>query len=214
MSLTPQIEQWLELAGYEYHCFISWPHTDNKDITDCARHVKNAIENRLALSIPNPRVFLDETSITAGNEWPLSLRRALCKSVAMVAICAPIYYHPAHEWCGLEWAAMATLGQKRLPTDETHGIIPLLIRRSAVLPKAISRIQHIDLSSLTVRGRRYYTTQEFKVKVNEIGDTIERIAAALAQNQSEPNCENFQFPSSSAFSDYQPQTQPLPFRNR
>jgi hypothetical protein len=118
MTLTPNIEQWLQEAGYEYHCFISWPHTENKEITDCARHIRDAITNDLALSVPEPRVFLDETAIVAGNEWPLSLRNALCKSIAMVAICAPIYYHPAHEWCGLEWAAMAMLGQRRLPNEE------------------------------------------------------------------------------------------------
>lgn len=214
MTLTPNIEQWLQEAGYEYHCFISWPHTENKEITDCARHIRDAITNDLALSVPEPRVFLDETAIVAGNEWPLSLRNALCKSIAMVAICAPIYYHPAHEWCGLEWAAMAMLGQRRLPNEETKAIIPIMIRTSIILPRVVSRIRYVDLSSVTIRGRRYYTTQEFKCKVKEITDSIEKIAAALAHNQSKPNCERFRFPSSSAFGDYQPQGQPLPFRNR
>jgi hypothetical protein len=159
-------------------------------------------------------VFLDETTIVAGNEWPLSLRSALCKSVAMVAVCAPIYYHPAHEWCGLEWAAMAMLGQTRLPNEETKTIIPIVIRASNILPQVVSRIQYVDLSSVSIRGRRYYNTQEFKSKVKGITESIEKIAVALAHNQAKPNCELFQFPSSSAFADYQPQSQPLPFRNK
>jgi len=211
--MTPHIEQWLQQAGYEYHCFISWPHTENKDLTDCARFIKDAIVNDLALSVPNPRVFLDETTIPAGNEWPLSLRNALCKSISMVAICAPIYYHPSHVWCGLEWAAMSMLGQKRLPNEETKAIIPIMIRVSNV-PSVVSQFQYVDLSSVTIRGRRYYNTQEFKSKVKQITNSIERIAAALATNQAKPHCDQFQFPSCSAFADYQPQSQPLPFRNR
>jgi hypothetical protein len=214
MTLTPHIERWLQQAGYEYHCFISWPHTENKEITDCARFIRDAIKNGLALSVPNPKVFLDESSIMVGNEWPMALRQALCKSVAMVAICAPIYFHPAHKWCGLEWAAMEMLSRSRLPNQETKAIIPVMIRTSDSLPKAVSKIQYVDLSSITVRGRRYYTTQEFKEKVKQIIDSIERIAAVLVHNQSKTDCERFRFPSSSAFGDYRPRSQPLPFRNR
>ena len=36
MPDTINVEQWLEEAGYEYHCFISWPHAKNKDLKDCA----------------------------------------------------------------------------------------------------------------------------------------------------------------------------------
>jgi hypothetical protein len=214
MTFTPYIEQWLQQAGYEYHCFISWPHTENKEITDCAKYIRDAITNGLALSVPSPKVFLDETSMIAGSEWPLSLRHALCKSIAMVAICAPIYYHPAHEWCGLEWAAMELLGQKRLPNEDLKAIIPIMVRTSSSLPRVVSKVQYVDLSSVTIRGRRYYNTQEFKEKVRNIVESIEKIAVALTHNQSKPNCERFRFPSSSAFGDYQPQSQPLPFRNR
>lgn len=214
MTLTPSIEQWLQEAGYEYHCFISWPHTENREITDCARYVRDAISNELALSVPSPRIFLDETCISAGSEWSSSLKHALCKSISMVAICAPIYYHPAHKMCGLEWAAMEMLGQRRLPNEEIKAIIPVMVRASNALPSAMSKVQFIDLSGVTVRGRRYYTTQEFRGKVKRIIESIEKIATALAHNQSKPNCDRFQFPSSSAFGDYHPQSQPLPFRNR
>jgi hypothetical protein len=106
------------------------------------------------------------------------------------------------------------LGQRRLPNEEIKAIIPIMVRTSNSLPSAMSRVQFIDLSGVTVRGRRYYTTQEFKEKVKRIIESIEKIAVALVQNESKPNCERFQFPSSSAFGDYQPQNQPLPFRNR
>lgn len=212
MALTPQIEQWLQQAGYEYHCFISWPHTENKEITDCAKYIRDATANGLAMSVPSPKIFLDETSIIAGSDWPLSLRHALCRSIAMVAICAPIYYHPAHSWCGLEWAAMEMLSQNRLPTEPFKTIIPISVRTADTLPNAVSRIQCIDLSSVTIRGRRYYNTQEFKLKVEQIVANIECIATALMRHQAKPNCDAFSFPAASAFADYQPQVQPLPFR--
>src|SRR5262245_25005263 len=128
MPDTLNIEQWLEKAGYGYHCFISWPHAKNKDLKDCARNVKTLVEQTLALSIPKPRVFLDETEIPGGAEWQETLRRALCKSVAMVSICAPIYYHSSHKWCGLEWAAMDMLSQRRLVGEGVKAIIPIIVR--------------------------------------------------------------------------------------
>src|SRR6185295_11253799 len=115
MSITPADEQWLLNAGYRYHCFISWPHIANDlYVTQCVRRVKAEIEQRLSLfNFSKPAVFIDETGIPGGAQWKRTLRSALCTSVTMVAICHPMYYHPQHEWCGLEWAAMALLGEQR-----------------------------------------------------------------------------------------------------
>jgi hypothetical protein len=213
MPITPSIERWLYQAGYENHCFISWPHTQNKEITDCARQIKQAIESKLAALVPTPSVFLDETGITAGDIWPEVLRRALCKSIAMVAICAPIYYHPSHEWCGLEWAAMDSLSAQRLPGAQFKAIIPVMVRKSELLPAAVSGGQYIDASRVMISGRHYFGTREFHLKVEEIVQKIERIAEAIAQNQAVTNCDRFQFPTESAFLDYAAQAQPFPFRS-
>ena len=69
MPITPMLDNWLNDAGYRYHCFISWAHTKNKEMTDCARKLKDAIEENMALDIPNPKVFLDESDIEGGDEW-------------------------------------------------------------------------------------------------------------------------------------------------
>src|SRR5262249_34956364 len=130
----------------QYHCFISWPHTINPELAACARAVKLAVERELALHVPAPRVFLDESAIPVGAEWPEHLKQALCRSVTLVAICAPIYYHPAHKWCGLEGAAMEEQSTQRLAGQPFKAIIPLLIRRSDDLPPAVKIIQYIDLS--------------------------------------------------------------------
>src|SRR5271156_6624019 len=110
------IEPWLRNEGnYRYHCFVSWPHTKNVEIADCARKVRDSIYSKLGISFVAPEVFLDEEGIQVGDEWNPTLRKALCCSMSMVAICAPVYFRAEHHWCGLEWASMYQLGQSRLP---------------------------------------------------------------------------------------------------
>jgi hypothetical protein len=212
MPITPSLEQWLINAGYEYHCFISWPHTRNPDMTNCARMIGGAIEEFLALDIPTPKVFLDESEITGGAVWQSRLERALCKSVAMVSICAPIYYHPSHRWCGLEWAAMDRLSQERLPDVDFKAIIPVLLRKEDPLPREVQEVQYIDFSRVIIRGRRYYRTQDFRRKTVEIVNRIEQVARTLADNQRIADCEDFDLPTTPAFADYHARTQPFPFR--
>lgn len=209
MPITYEVDQWLQQRGrYEHHCFVSWPHTIDPYITDCARAVKTAIEGSLASSFHDPKVFLDETEITGGAEWEASLQSALCKSVSMVAICAPIYYRPEHRWCGLEWAAMEHLGSSRLRGRDFKAIIPVMVRMSGPLPTAVSRIQYIDFSGVTTLGRRYFSVKEFRLKIQEIVRRIEQIAEELWRSESMADCEMFQFPRESAFSDY-----PMPAQN-
>jgi hypothetical protein len=211
MPITHALEQWLINSGYEYHCFISWPHTKNKHLTECARRLKEAIEESLALSIASPKVFLDE-DVYGGADWQETLLRSLCRSVSMVSICAPIYYHPLHNWCGLEWAAMHGLSTQRIPNAEFKTIIPVLIKKDDSLPEAISQIQYIDISSGMVRGRRYYSTNDFRGKVEQIVDRIEQIARALQSNSSITSCEQFPPPPCSAFANHQTQGEQFPFR--
>jgi hypothetical protein len=212
MPITPAIDNWLLTAGYEYHCFISWAHTKNRVMTECARTMKHMIEDTLALSIPNPRVFLDEEEIPGGADWEAKLLRALCRSVSMVSICAPIYYHPSHRWCGLEWAAMERLSQRRLLTEEIYSIIPLLLRTGDELPSAVAKIQYIDFSRILVRGPNYYRTNDFREKVQKIVNQIEIIAQLTVRNGVAPDCASFELPTDSAFIDYELKALGLPFR--
>ena len=212
MAIAPAVDKWLHDSGYEYHCFISWAHTINREMAVCARAVKTAVEQELALSIQAPRVFLDEAAIPAGAEWPVHLQQALCRSLALVAICAPIYYHPIHRWCGLEWSAMDALSGQRLPGHSFKAIVPLLFRRSDPLPQAVDGLQYIDLSRQQIRGRRFYATQEFRIAVNKIVERIEAVANAVFGLKVLPNCDGFIFPADSAFADYEAKPLPLPSR--
>lgn len=212
MPITPVVDNWLLTAGYEYHCFISWSHTKSSVLTDCARTLKRIIEETLALSIPNPRVFLDEDDIPGGVAWEAKLMHALCRSVSMVSICAPIYFHPSHRWCGIEWAAMAGLSKRRLLTEDVFAIIPILLRTGYDLPPAVTKIQYVDFSRILVRGTSYYRTNDFREKVKKVVDQIEVIAKLIVENNAEPNCMGFPVPADSAFADYDPRPLALPFR--
>jgi hypothetical protein len=214
MGITHQVEKWLREEGaYENHCFVSWPHTINRDITECAQSIRRSILEELATSFHDPQVFLDDSEICCGTAWEMRLRRALCKSVSMVAICAPIYYRPEHQWCGLEWAAMEHLSSIRLPGRDLTAIIPVMVRRSDPLPSAISGVQYIDFSRVTIQGRRYFTFPEFRRKIHQIVTHIELVAEELWRNNSRANCDLFQFPSKSAFSDYTVPAQRFPLVN-
>jgi hypothetical protein len=213
MPITPTVEKWLESAGYEFHCFVSWTHTSNADLTACARTIKREIEQALALSIPNPKVFLDERILRVGDDWPMVLQEALCRSVSMVAICAPIYYRQEHKWCGYEWAAMQRLSTIRLPGEGYHAIIPILLKQSDPIPAAVRAIQYIDITHVLISGRRYYNTQEFRNYIYQIVDKIEKIAIAIAKHRAMADCNGFRFIEENPFADYFPTEQPLPFRS-
>ncbi|MBZ5491472.1 MAG: toll/interleukin-1 receptor domain-containing protein [Acidobacteriia bacterium] len=209
MLLDYEADQWLlNEGGYKYHVFISWPHTINTDLTECAQILETEISRRLATFFPLPKVFLDQHELKGGDEWKERLRHELCRSVAMIAICAPIYYHPMHDWCGREWAAMEQLGECRLKGQDHKTIIPVLFKKSEPLPNAVSKIQYIDITNVILQGRRYYTIQEFRKKVESIVERVRRIALHIGENQIKANCEKFEIPEKSAFADYK--GSPLP----
>ena len=214
MPITPNLQNWLEQAGYKHYCFVSWPHTDSREITDCAKYIRDELARRLSDSIPKPSVFLDEKYITGGAKWPDELKGALCRSITMVAICAPIYYHPTHSWCGLEWAAMDVLNKRRIPGCEFHSIIPVMVRKSDILPPAVSQLQYVDVSGVLTTGRRYFKTKEFRQKLGEIVQRIESVADALAAKNAITGCDQFTFPRKSAFSKFGKVAQPFPLRKR
>jgi hypothetical protein len=212
MALTLGLEQWLKQAGYEHHAFVSWAHTINPEMGHCARRIQASIAQELALAIPQPSVFLDETHIPPGTTWAPHLQQAICRSVVMVAICAPIYYHPTHNWCGLEWAAMKDLASRRAGALASRAIVPLIFRHSAPLPNAVAAVQHIDLSRASLPNHRYYSSTAFNTVVRNIVAAIDITANAIATAGVTANCAQYAFPTESAFADYHAAQPAFPFR--
>lgn len=210
MPIPYDVQERLRVAGFKYFCFVSYAHTINQDMTEAAGRLEDAIKSALALSIPEPRVFLDKTNIKGGARWRQTLKEALCTSIAMVAVLAPIYFDPSHKWSGIEWAAMARLAEQRLPGENFGAIIPVIIQASDPLPQAVAEIQYIDFSRVRTLGQRYYETQEYREKVVEIVGRIEQIAIALDRNQVRADCDGFRIPRRSVFLDYVTPSQPFP----
>lgn len=210
MPITRKVQNWLRDAGYEHYCFISWPHIDNGYLTEAAKEIRDGLVGRLSDSIPEPSVFLDVTNVTGGAIWPDDLKRALCKSVTMVAICVPIYYDPSHPWCGLEWAAMDVLNRRRVSRSEFNSIIPVMVR-TGNLPAAVSEIQPVDVSGVLTSGARYFSTKPFRQKLEEIMQRIESVADELARQRAIAGCDQFDFPKQSAFAGYTTKPQSFPF---
>jgi hypothetical protein len=210
MSLA-QHEQWLSNAGYKHLCFVSYPRIRNPFMRDCAIQVSQAIQGELDMRTGNPSVYLD-TSIEVGTDWAASLKRELCHSLTMVALCAPIYFHPAHKWCGLEWAAMDSLCDQRLSAEGVRTIIPLIIRVSEPLPPAVSKVQYIDISQLTLTST-YHKNRKFRLHIEQVVNKIEKVASATVEHNAVVDCANFEVPAAPAFANWLPPVQPPPFRS-
>jgi len=219
MPLNQQIDKWLkDKAGYKYHCFISYPRIKNDDgsddknhpITQCARGIKSAIKQNLKYSITTPQVFLDVEDISPGVDWDQALKEALCGSLVMVAICAAIYYDDS-KYCGLEWAAMDSLGAKRLPDDKLLSIVPVLVKRESSYPPTVQRPQWIDISGVIAQKWRFRPTDYFNQEIIRVVGHIERVAETLYQKKIKTDCVQFEFPSKSAFADWQRIKQSPPF---
>lgn len=216
MAFSRKVEQGLEDAGYKYHCFISYPRVRNKELVKCARRVQEAIADELnILAISEPRVFLDERMIEPGSIWEMELKSALCHSLVMVAICAPIYYHPKHRWCGLEWAAMEDLRMRRLPESTLGTIIPIIFREDDNQPQIVSNSQWINISRESLLPG-FYTSSKFKKLIIEIAGHVERVANALVGDSGrivKTECGDFTLPVRSAFADCPELIQPAPFHS-
>jgi len=208
MPLTHEVQEWLQEAGYEHYCFISWPHIENEYLAETAMTIRERLVGRLSDSIRKPSVFLDLTSVPGGVIWPAHLKRALCRSITMVAICVPMYFDPSHKLCGLEWAAMDVLHSRRFSRAEFKSIIPVMVRTGNV-PAAVSRIQPVDMSGVITSGS-YFRTNEFTRKLEEIMQRIESVADALARQNSIAGCDRFKFPKKSAFAGCATKPQPFP----
>jgi TIR domain len=192
------MKRWLEQAGFRNYCFVSYPHQGGAHMTDFAARMRREIEDELKTQVTNPSVYLDTTHIPPGDDWPDNLRQNLCASVAMVAILAPIYLEEEHEWCGREWAAMDKLGQMRLPGTSIKPIIPVFFRKTELPAEAGAR-QPIDLSGISTKGSRHYSTPEFLAAIQKIVHQILEIATLIRQNDVRANVDSFELPRRSPF---------------
>ncbi len=199
-------EQRLSKLGYQHYCFLSYPNTGNamarlavrvqKKLTEALSLWLEAIPTRRRGS-PAPHVFLDQ-DIRKGQLWERRLGEAICQSVALVALCVPVFTGQRRSWCGREWEAMERLSRKRL--GPKHNAI-LVIRLKGNLPdypERVWRVQHCDLTSLSLQW--VDRTREFEKCLEEIRDHAVRLVRLILKKEVRSgNCERYRIPRASAF---------------
>ena len=109
--------------------------------------------------------------------------------------------------------AMEQLTAKRLPNAGITPIIPVMYRKSS-LPYPATKLRYVDMTRVSLLGRRFYATAEFRRMIGEIISQIGLIAAALVEIGAKPTTEDFVFPGRSAFAGYDVPALPPPFRDR
>lgn len=210
MEISEPTETWLRDNGYKYYAFVSYPKIHD-DISRFAVCVKNEIQKQLAATVHKPEVFVDRTDVKPGTEWKGKLSSELCSSVAMVALCVGAYYRSAHPWCGLEWAAMDSLGSHRLRGHLLRPIIPIMLRLEKPIPDAVLATQYVEMTAASLTWEKYCTTLSFRKNIQQVVDYIGEVAEALARNRAiAANCSGFKLPKKSAFVGWRPEHQHFP----
>jgi hypothetical protein len=207
MAISQETKSWLQQAGFKNYCFISYPHSGTQ-MREFAKCMQQAIEDELRFHTSTANVYLDSSHIPPGANWPENLSQNLCASVSMVALLSPVYLEEEHAWCGREWAAMEKLGRARLPNTSIKPIIPVLFRKTELPSDAAAR-QPIDLSRVSLLGRRYFSTGEFRAAILKIVEQIIEIATMIQRNECHAEVDRFQFPDRSSFAQSAPQPPPL-----
>jgi hypothetical protein len=215
--IDPPLDQWLKQNGYKHYVFVSYARSPDATCAKFAQIVARALREAFADFTTNDecgRVFLDHECIPKGTKWEPILEAELCRSVLMVAICSPIYYHPEHRWCGREYQAMSSLDQIR----GVSSILPILVRKfpNHPLPKVVADLTYCDLVAETTRDRRFVDRQPFRQMVGGLMQRASEVGSALRENNivADPARLGFQFPAASAFDDYNAPVQIAPLRSR
>lgn len=91
-------------AGYTHDVFLSYSRKGN-----VKEWVWNHLHPKLIKCLDDElpyeaNVFLDESGIDPGQQWPSTIRDALSRSCVIVTVWCPKYFQS--EWCMTEWGAM------------------------------------------------------------------------------------------------------------
>ena len=191
--------------GFHHYAFISYPHTDGAMRAFAQkfhRHFDELLRRNVEPLGPDPamdRVFIDHHDIPPGTQWEAALSEALCRSVAMIALCVPMYANSS--WCGREWRGMVELGATRLPP----AFSPIYVVRlgELELPETINRIQQFRFPN---RGLRWLDrSSDFDLCLQSALDYVCRASEVCTGRAT--GCNGHRLPERSAF---EPASAPVP----
>jgi len=187
---------------FKHSCFISYRHLNHKE--PYIEWIVEALKRELAQWVEQD-VFRDVDHIDGGALYNDELRLALCRSVCMVVLYSPRYFHRNHSYCAREFLAMQRLEQHRrefLHNQDEHSkglVIFIAIRGSGFIPSEIidkRQIYNFEPYTLMSDMRR---NPKFKADVRNIGEYIfnrcKVFESIAGQHDLCANCHGFMLPS-------------------
>jgi hypothetical protein len=164
-------------VAYNYDVFLSYRHAGVVHEWVHEHFYPRLSEWLSGAATRDVAVFID-SSIEAGQVWPIALRNALCGSRVMVAVYSPQYFHSA--WCQAEFrtilAREAACGLA-VGGDARSLIFPVKFNDGEHFPEEATNITFRDLSGWNSPHAVFAETPayvEFSKAVSELAEEIVR----------------------------------------
>lgn len=165
--------------AYEYDIFLSY--TRRGPLGDWVNeYFLKFFEPFLENALGSANLFVDKKEIKSGDSWPERIKKALCKSKCMVAICSPAYFKS--QWCVNEYRIMLNR-EKRLGYQTTENpkglILPVVVFDGNNFPEFAQRKQHLDCRNFARVGQGFAKTERYVEFQDKIISWVEEVAKAV-----------------------------------
>ena len=163
-------------TGYQYDIFLSYTRNFIGDWVH--EHFLELFNFHLQGGLGySPKVFVDTQDISAGESWPLRLKKALAYSKCLVAILSPSYFES--NWCLKECHVM--LYREHIEGFGAKGngqglVLPVIASDGKYFPDYIRNIQSVDFRNFVRKGSGFPTTPRYV----EFQDKMEQWAKEVA----------------------------------
>jgi len=146
-------------ATFEYACFMSYRQTRTGEVPPLVQKLFENLSEEIT-DFWEKEIFLDRERLRAGDRYNEILACKLCKSVCMIAVYTPVYFHEQHTYCAREYYAMQQLEKTRLQglpkSEQEKGlIIPIVLKGEEFLPLEVKSCrQYYNFESYALGGLR------------------------------------------------------------
>ena len=207
---------------FEHCCFISYRHTLFPRGRTLTEQITEDLSAELEIRVAEG-VFRDKDRLKGAEFYNEALASAICRSVCMVVLYWPTYFHPAHLFCAREFKAMEKLEEERLqllaPEERLKGLIVILALRGFDQIPAEIKDRRIckDFESYTLKPN-FRRDLRFREDILDIGRYIAGRCRAFDSLPPDAvaGCASFRLPSEADVLPWVRRVTPpaLPFTNR
>lgn len=212
----------VEIMTFKHACFISYPHSKSERPTEMEQFVhelKELLENQFAPFLDED-VVIDKELLAGGDRFNETLPQAICKSLCMVVVYAPIY--EKRTFCLQEYRAMEDLEIKRLKLAEKSKpgecgmIIPIIYRGAKDdLPADIkNNIHYLDFSEYTLASPKIGKNREYVAHIRRLAEKIHKLHRLFENLEPCKDCDEFALPDANNVQPFRssgnPKANPFP----